>query len=83
LAGFLDVANVYRDVIDAEDTRALRMLFTARGKHGGLQNYAEGKKSGCVLQSTGKLGKTLHDLRDYIFAGCRRGGRTGEWGYVW
>jgi hypothetical protein len=66
LAGFLDVANVYRDVIDAEDTRALRMLFTARGKHGGLQNYAEGKKSGCVLQSTGKLGKTLHDLRDYI-----------------
>jgi hypothetical protein len=49
LPGFLDLTNVERDVIDAEDTRALRMLLAARGKHGGLQNHAEGKKSGCVL----------------------------------
>jgi hypothetical protein len=66
LAGFRDVTNVDSDVIDAEDARALRRLLAAQGKPSGLQKHAEGDKSGGVLQSAGKFGKTLHDLRDYI-----------------
>jgi hypothetical protein len=83
LSGFLDVANVNRDVIDAEDARALRLLLAARRKPGGLQNHAEGKKSGCVLQSTGNLGKTLHDQRDYISEVAEgAGGQEGGYGLV-
>src|SRR5262249_24358333 len=54
LAGFLDVANVDGDVIDAGDARSRRLFFCARRQRAG--SHAQRKKTGCALY-TGDLEK--------------------------
>lgn len=58
LARFIHVINVDRDVIDAENARALDLLAVARG---GLQNHATKEKSGGACYSSGESERVRHD----------------------